>query len=79
MKIQFIEITEKLISWGDVKYSPTEIILLMDKYRYTVKIDFDDKESAEEVRQAIQARANKMRYKLKTSISGLSLYLTMKN
>lgn len=78
MKIQLVEITEKVINWMDIKYSPTEIVYAIDRTNYTVKIDFEDKDSMETVQKAVQIRAAKMKLKLKTRSKGLSLYFYKK-
>ena len=78
MRIQVIEITEKVIAWMDIIFSPTELINAIDRTDHVIKIDFEDSHSMEAIQMAALRRAAKMKLKIKTRSKGLSLYFYKK-
>ncbi len=78
MRIQVVEITEKVVSWMDFKYNASKLALFIDGSNNPIKIDFEDKKSLDKTRQEIMSRVGKMNLKLKSRTNGLSLYISRK-
>ena len=79
MRIQVVEITEKVVSWMDFKYNASKLALFIDGSNNPIKIDFEDKKSLDKTRQEIMSRVGKMNLKLKSRTNGLSLYISRKD
>lgn len=79
MRIQVVEITEKVIAWMDFKYNASKLALFIDGSNNPIKIDFEDKKSLDKTRQEIMSRVGKMSLNLKSRTNGLSLYISRKN
>lgn len=78
MRIQVVEITEKVVSWMDFKYNASKLALFVDGLNHSIRIDFEDKKTLKTTRVGIMSRAGKMNLKLKSRTNGLSLYISRK-